>query len=268
MRRFRKMSTKPRPSVRLRLEQLEDRVVPAISLIQSASASVGPLGSSAASATVDFSSATTAGDLVVADITYEEGNTLSVPSGWTTLSSQSTGSTAMAIAYDYDCGSFSSATFSTSSGGLQNFVNVVASEFSGVMATRNPLDVNPQNSGSGTSLSSGTTSTTAQPNELVLAGFGLASINGPAPGHSFSNSFTALPTSGLSLPADTIMPAYLVTTSAAAQSTAITAASSTGWLGTVVTFEGDPVVSSVSPSAGPTAGGTSVTITGYDFRRR
>ena len=140
-----------------------------------------------------------------------------------------------------------------------SYPNVNVTEYNG-LNTSNPLDVTAAASGSGTSASSGSATTTSV-NELIV-GAGNPSGLFIAPGSAFSNRLIN-PFGGIS--EDQIVNG--------AGAYAATATNNGGtWVMQMVAFRGSlqnssspPAPTSVSPTSGPTSGGTPVTISGTNF---
>ncbi len=140
-----------------------------------------------------------------------------------------------------------------------SYPNVNVAEYSG-LDTANPLDVTAAASGSGTSASSGSATTTSA-NELIV-GAGNPSGLFTAAGSLFSNRLINI-YGGIS--EDQIVNG--------AGSYAATATNNGGtWIMQMATFRGSmqsspspPDPTSISPTSGPTSGGTPVTISGTNF---
>ncbi len=121
------------------------------------------------------------------------------------------------------------------------------------------LDVTAGSNGSSTSASSGAATTTS-PNELIFGANTVATLTKTA-GSGFTSRIITVP--------DGNIAEDKVVTSSGNNSATATLTASGPWVMQMATFSAvsgpAPTVTSVSPSSGTTAGGTSVTITGTNF---
>ena len=223
--------------------------------------------SNLASVPVPYSSAQTAGDLnvvivgwndtnaTVQSVTDSAGNTYALASGPNTGTGLSE-----SIYYANNIVGSSSNTVTVTFNGTATKPDVRVLEYSGV-STSNPLDVSTGASGNSNIADSGFVTTNAS-NELIVGADMVASNTTIMAGAPFTIRTITSPNSDLA--AD-----RLVNVPGSYHSWAPLNASG-AWVMQVVTFRAAaagsvPFVSSVSPSSGPVAGGTAVTITGTNF---
>ena len=135
-------------------------------------------------------------------------------------------------------------------------------EYSGA-DPNNPVDVTAASSGNGITGSSGS-ATTTNATDLIF-GANLVQTTTSGPGSGFTSRLLTSPDGDI---AEDLMVNATGTYSATAP------LSSGQWIMQMVAFRTpsatgtSPTVSSVSPNSGPAAGGTAVTITAYELRRR
>ena len=229
------------------------------------------------SAGVDFSatlpSAPTPNNLLIAIAATRNAGLITPPTGWSTAVNHSgtSGFTSPNQAIFYKVAGVSesatvTATTTANGSGHRNALQVY--EYSGI-DTALPFDAanTVESQGTGTTVSSGDVSTT-NANDLIIAG--LVSRAGTSL-TSWANSFTQRNSFNQGSGSNETLfgGADSVVTTNGTYSTAATADASEQWRGVIAAFRIatvapplPPTVSSLNPTSGPTAGGTSVTIDG------
>jgi hypothetical protein len=140
-----------------------------------------------------------------------------------------------------------------------SYPNVNVTEYNG-LDTSNPLDVSAAASGSGTGASSGSATTTSV-NELIV-GAGNPSGLFTAPGAGFSNRIIN-PYGGIS--EDQIVNGAAAYAATATDNGGIWVMQMVAFRGSLQSSSSPPAPGSISPTSGPTSGGTPVTISGTNF---
>jgi hypothetical protein len=184
---------------------------------------------SSQSPSATFTSDPTSGNLLIAIVGCGT-HTISQPSGWSTAINQ-TGTVSQAIFYKTSAGSsdkivtFTNALSESAGWGFQIF------EYSNIAGS--PLDVTASNTGSGTSITTGTTGTTAQAKELIIVGVN----HGTATSFdTWTNSFGEI--NDFTLTGGTCASAERIVSSIGTYSSGATAAASSDWLAQIVAFKG------------------------------
>jgi hypothetical protein len=158
------------------------------SLVHKYSAVVGNGTDGFSSVTATFTTAPTAGNLLIAVFGESGSNNINTPSGWQVAIVDQNTSPGGAIFYKIASGSESTVTVTTTGGTSTSYgMGLQLYEYSGMAAT-SPLDDTASNSGTGTSLTS-TSVTTTQAGDLLISG---AEINVSATftwGSSFTEEF-------------------------------------------------------------------------------
>jgi hypothetical protein len=139
-------------------------------LVHKYSAVVGDGTNGFSSVTATFTTAPTAGNLLIAVFGESGSNNINTPSGWTSAVIDQNTSPGGAIFYKIASGSESTVTVTTTGGTSTSYgMGLQLYEYSGMAAT-SPLDaVATSGSGSGTSLTSGSVTTT-QAGDLLISG--------------------------------------------------------------------------------------------------
>jgi hypothetical protein len=202
-----------------------------IVLIQSAqAASAGDVGTISAT----FASQPGAGNLLVAVAGNLAASTPATPTGWLVAIDESANAPGQVIFYRIAAAAEPS-TVTVNGYGTATRLGLHVYEYRGI-AYASPLDQTASNSGSGTALSTGTTATTAQPVELVLAAF---VIDAGSSLDSWTNGFTEHPdfVNGGAAPQAGYAGADFVASDPGGFGTDATAAVAGSWRGQVVTFK-------------------------------
>ena len=221
-------------------------------------------------------SAPTPNNLLIAIAATRNAGLITPPTGWSTAVNHSgtSGSTSPNQAIFYKVAGVSesatvTATTTANGSGHRNALQVY--EYSGI-DTALPFDAanTVESQGTGTTVSSGDVSTT-NANDLIIAG--LVSRAGTSL-TSWANSFTQRNSFNQGSGSNETLfgGADSVVTTNGTYSTAATADASEQWRGVIAAFRIatvapplPPTVSSLNPTSGPTAGGTSVTIDGTNL---
>lgn len=184
--------------------------------------------------TITFSSAPTQHNLLVACITYGNNGTLTLPTGWTLADSVQNGTTCtVALAYAQDCATTNGLVFTI---GTSGSMEVSAAEYSG-QSTSNALDKVAHNSGSSTSIDSGTTATTTNASELWVASLGYINASNQSPVNP-TNGFTSEQinnsTGGTNVAHSQLLDKTVSSTGTA--NTGVSISASSTWGGVIATF--------------------------------
>ncbi len=160
-----------------------------LSLVHKYSAVVGDGTNGFSSITATFTTAPAAGNLLIAVFGESGSNNIATPSGWSVAVEYQNNSPGGAIFYKIASGSESTVTVTTSGGSSTSYgMGLQLYEYSGIVGT-SPLDtVATPSAGTGTSLTSGSLTTT-QACDLLMSG---AAINTSASftwGSSFTEEF-------------------------------------------------------------------------------
>jgi IPT/TIG domain len=233
-------------------------------------------GSAGESFWATLPSAPTPNNLLIAIAATRNAGLITPPTGWSTAVNHSgtSGFTRPNQAIFYKIASVSESatvTVTTTANGSGHRNAVQVYEYSGI-DTALPFDAanTGESEGTGTTVSSGNVSTT-NANDLIIAG--LVSRNGTGL-TSWANSFTQRNsfTQGAGSAETLFGGADRVVTTSGTYWTAATADASGQWRGVIAAFRAatvvpppPPTISSLSPTSGPTAGGTSVTIDGTNL---
>jgi hypothetical protein len=202
----------------------------AIVLIQSAQAA-SAIDSNSISAT--FASTPGAGNLLIAVAGNLAASSPSTPIGWTVAINESANAPGQAIFYRI-AGAAEPTTVTVGGYGIATRLGLHVYEYRGI-AYGAPLDQTASSSGSGTALSTGTTATTGQPEELVLAAFVIdaaASLGAWTSGFTERRDFV----NGGAAPQAGYAGADLLVSDVASYGTDATATVAGNWRGQVVTF--------------------------------
>ena len=198
---------------------------------------------------------TVADDILIATAVENDTGNISPPAGWTSLqSNQPDAASWYKVAGGSEPASY---TFSTPSG---DTFGVIISAFSGG-DTASPI--------AGSAKSSGTSSSIALPNTTATRN---GSMRWSSVAHSPSNNVSSSWSGGMTEACDRagndagVASAYQTQASGATPArTATLGSSEPFWAYTAVVNAALPEITSISPTAGPTAGGQTVTITGQYF---
>jgi len=203
----------------------------AIALVQSAqSASSGDANSIAAT----FASQPGAGDLLIAIAGNLAASSPATPVGWSVAIDETANAPGQVIFYRIAAAS-EPATVTVSGYGTATRLGLHVYEYRG-MAYSAPLDQTASGAGSGTALSTGTTATTVQPVELLVAAFVIdmaGTIGGWTNGFTEHRDFV----NGSAAPQAGYAGADLVVSDVAGYSADATASVTGSWRGQIVTFK-------------------------------
>jgi hypothetical protein len=202
----------------------------AITLIQSAQGA-SAIDSNSIAAT--FASQPGAGNLLVAVAGNLAASTPATPTGWSVAIDESANAPGQAIFYRIAAAA-EPTTVTVGGYGTATRLGLHVYEYRGI-AYGAPLDQTASNTGSGTALSTGTTATTGQPDELVLAAFVIdaaGSVDGWTNGFTERRDFV----DGGGAPQAGYAGADLVVADVGSYGTDATAAVAGNWRGQVVTF--------------------------------
>lgn len=180
--------------------------------------------------------ATTAGNQLIAIMTWGNGTgNTTPPSGWTKANETAVSTRGVAIFYIDNAASRSGTeSFSTSGTGDEFFVLL---EYSGVQG----FDLTASTTGTSTTASSGTTGTTNQVSELAVVGIATSSnVDHSSPTNSYTQIYELNTANARGSSYEKNLSAK------AATSMDVTLASSTGWAGVIATFKAKAVTSSSS----------------------
>ena len=160
----------------------------ASSLVHKYSAVVGDGTNGFTSVTATFTTAPTAGNLLIAVFGESGSNNINTPSGWQVAIVDQNNSPGGAIFYKIASGSESTVTVTTTGGTSTSYgMGLQLYEYSGMAAT-SPLDDTASNSGTGTSLTSGSVTTT-QAGDLLISGAAIMTAATFTWGDSFTEEF-------------------------------------------------------------------------------
>ena len=204
------------------------RASAAISQVQKADANCS---STSCTATATISSAT-ANNLLIAVCggRANSGTVSSSVAGFTSAASVDNGTVHNETYYKIAAGGETSVACAfTSSSNMRGVMTVF--EYSGT-ATATPLDKTATNTGSGTTLTTGTTATTAQADELLIAGF---TITGAPTFSSWTNSFSEQ--SDHSISSVAMGTADRIVSATSTYSSGATSSASGTWAGNITTFK-------------------------------
>jgi hypothetical protein len=193
------------------------------------------------SASATFDATPVAGDLLVAIVGVSTTSTINTPSGWSAAINESgTSCTQPCEAIFYKiAGSSESGTVTVTVGDTNSVLGLQIYEYDGI-DTASPLDKTASANGTSTSVSTGTTATTAQANEILVAGMVIrvaTSYSGWT--NSFSEQFDFQYEVG-----QTYVRSYAGAdrhvTSTGTYSTTATVGTSGAWRGQIATFKAEP----------------------------
>ena len=229
-------------------------VRPAAAAITEVQAGTYLKGTNATSVTPTLASASTAGNLLVAEINPFTNPTVTAPTGWVkaTAVNLAAAGTAQIWYYPNNPGGITSAVFS-----LSPSATVVAelSEWSGI-ARVSPLDGTGTNSSAGAS-SLTVTATAAQANELGITDFKLSGGGNFTPGSGWTNLFRDKPDSALG-------DYQAGIGSGSVSETETVTGSPPAWVGAIATFLGSCNGGSLLFNSSPTMAFGSLTLNGYN----
>jgi hypothetical protein len=183
-----------------------------------------------------------AGNLLVAIVGASGSSTIKLPSGWSSAINQSGASCTQpcqAILYKI-AGSSESRTVTVTLGDFLSVVGLQIYEYSGI-DTASPLDKTASANGTSTSVSTGTTATTAQANELLVAGM---VIRAQTSYGGWTNSFNEEADFQYrvgSAYVRTYAGANRIATAIGTYSTTATTTVSAAWRGQIATFRAAPI---------------------------
>lgn len=184
-----------------------------------------------------FSGASTNGNYLVAALNVQTGGgpTVTPPAGWSLAVTVNGTGTRTAIYYRENAPATTTVTFTLTNNPIS--ATLVIAEYSSVR-TSSPLDVTASNSGSGTSLTTGTTGTTAQGSELIIAAVGntpggVNTFSSPLNGFSIVNQITEA-----SDRFSSVAMLARVVSSVSTYSSGATSSASQPWAAAIATFKG------------------------------
>lgn len=188
---------------------------------------------------VTWASTTTAGNLLIVcavanevagDVTFT-----SAPTGYTALAAGSINATGSVIGQMwYKIAAGSDANPSVTISASQD-IAMAALEYTGNTAT--PLDVEAENSGTGTTPDSGTTGTTAQADELWIAFLGNRNSAQSSPTNSFTQQEQVISAHATGSNRARIGVYHRIVSATGTANTSSTIGASQGWVGQVATFK-------------------------------
>lgn len=182
---------------------------------------------------------TTSGNLLILLVgAIQDGagsSAITTPAGWTQAEKNEGGTIGVAIYYKANAASESGTVTVTATGGAGGSITAQLLEVTGIKAT-SPEDVSTSNSGTSVTPSSGTTGTTSQAIEFVVAILGDPRLESQT---SPTNNFIQLSENSADSTTDGTFGFYYKTTNATGtQSCSATTATSDSWLGCISAFKG------------------------------
>lgn len=209
----------------------------AITFVQTATGVTN--GGTSVSAT--FGATPTQNNLLIAIAGNRDANASgpTTPGGWSVALSQPNNSPGQIIYYKI-AGAAEPSTVTVSGYGTSTRLGLHIYEYNGINVS-SPLDQTASASGTGTTVSSGTTAVTAQADELLIAGVVVNNTNNPVTTISaWTNSFTQrnnFANGGGPTTRSVYGGAGRIVSATGAYSTSVTATNSEAWRGQIVTFK-------------------------------